>query len=214
MATINITVTDLTFPEELEDKFCKFRPLISVKYKNTQGKSIFAREALPGLGPRDYWECEKDNKKKPNYVRHATLPKVDMDRVPDTQKEIVFDDLDLKSLERVEVELFDIDIKTALEKLGQKALKKLLDPKVMALINPTLPVTLTLVKKAVEEGTGKTVVDLEKGIITKLIGKDDGAARTIWTRSQKLTEPPTEPLTLTGPGTEGDFSITLEMEVS
>jgi hypothetical protein len=53
MATIDITVTDLTFPANLEDKFCKFRPLISVRYKDSQDKTNFAREALPGLGPRD-----------------------------------------------------------------------------------------------------------------------------------------------------------------
>jgi hypothetical protein len=34
MATIDITVTDLTFPDKLEDKYCKFRPLISVRYQD------------------------------------------------------------------------------------------------------------------------------------------------------------------------------------
>jgi hypothetical protein len=48
MASIDITVTDLTFPANLEDKYCKFRPLISVRYKDSQGQTAYAREALPG----------------------------------------------------------------------------------------------------------------------------------------------------------------------
>ncbi len=79
MTTIVVTLTDLTFPANLEDKFCKFRPLISLKYRDSDNKITFAREVLPGLGKRDYWECEKDNKSKPNYVRHQTEPKVDME---------------------------------------------------------------------------------------------------------------------------------------
>jgi hypothetical protein len=213
MANIDITVTDLTFPANLEDKYCKFRPLISVRYKNSEGKTTYAREALPGLGPRDYWECEKDNRKKDNYVRHDTLPKVDMDKLDVSQREILFSDLDVKSLERVEVEIFDIDIKTGLEKALQTGLK-LLPQDALVLINPALPVTLTLVKEAVERGTGKKVDDLEKGLINKLIGKEDGAARSIWVHSQDLTDPPAPSITITGPGKQGSYSITLQMEVT
>lgn len=214
MATIDIIVTDLTFPAKLEDKYCKFRPLISVRYRDSQNNITYAREALPGLGPRDYWECEKGNKKKDNYVRHDTLPKVDMDKLDVSQREIIFNDLDVKTFERVEVEIFDIDVKSALEKLGQFALKQLLDQNVLQFINPALPVTLTLVKDAIEKGTGKKVVDLEKGLINKLIGKEDGAARSIWLHSQDLTNPPPQTLTITGPGKQGNYSVTLTMDVT
>jgi hypothetical protein len=215
MATIDIVVTDLTFPANLEDKFCKFRPLISVRYTDSQGKINFAREALPGLGPRDYWECEKDNKKKSNYVRSDTAPKVDMDKVDVSQREIIFNDLDIKSLTRVEIELFDIDIKVGWEKVVSKGLQ-MLPANALALINPALPITLNLVKSKVEQATGKKVPDLEKALINKLIGKEDGAARTIWTKSQDLTNPAPEnqTLTLTGPGTEGNFSMTLTLAVT
>lgn len=213
MANIDITVTDLTFPANLEDKYCKFRPLISVRYKNSEGKTTYAREALPGLGPRDYWECEKDNRKKDNYVRHDTLPKVDMNKLDVSQREIIFSDLDVKSLERVEVEIFDIDIKTGLEKALQTGLK-LLPQDALVLINPALPVTLTLVKEAVERGTGKKVDDLEKSLINKLIGKEDGAARSIWVHSRDLTNPPAPSITITGPGKQGNYSLTLQLEVT
>jgi len=213
MATIDVVVTDLTFPANLEDKFCKFRPLISLRYKDSQGKPTHAREALPGLGPRDYWECEKDNKKKDNFVRHDTLPKVDMNKLDISQREIIFNDLDVKKLERVEVEIFDIDIKTGLEKMVQTGLK-MLPQDALVLINPALPITLTLVKEAVEKGTGKKVDDLEKSLINKLIGKEDGAARSIWVHSQDLADPPPQSLTITGPGKQGNYSITLQMEIT
>jgi len=84
----------------------------------------------------------------------------------------------------------------------------------LVLINPALPVTLTLVKNAVEKGTGKKVDDLEKSLINKLIGKEDGAARSIWVRSQELTNPPPQTLTITGPGKQGSYSVTLRVDVS
>ncbi len=211
--TLDIVVTDLTFPEKLEDKYCKFRPLISVRYRNSEDKIAYAREALPGLGNRDYWECERDNNKKDNYVRHATLPKVDMDKVDISKREIVFDGLDVKKLERVEIELFDIDIKVGWEKVVQTVLKSL-PADVVTMINPAIPLSLAVLKTAVEKGTGKKVDDLEKGLIAKAIGKDDGAARSIWVRSQELATPPPKQLTLTGPGTQGNYSMTLTMDVS
>lgn len=213
MDTIEIVLTDLSFPDDLNDKYCKFRPLISVKYKDSKGKSVYAREALPGLGKRDYWECEKDNKKKSNWVRHETEPKVDMDKVDISKREIVFEDLDIKELKRVTVEIFDVDIKSGWEKWMQTGLK-MLPPDAMALINPALPLTLTMVKEAVQKGTGKNVGDLEKDLINRLIGKEDGAARSIWTKSKTLKEPPDEPLVIKGGGDKGNFSVTLEMDVS
>ncbi|HEY0319873.1 MAG TPA: hypothetical protein VGC66_02775 [Pyrinomonadaceae bacterium] len=213
MATIDIVLTDLTFPLKLEDKYCKFRPLISVRYRDSQGNINYAREALPGLGNRDYYECEKGNKNKDNYVRSATDPKVDMDKVDISQREIIFNGLDIKSIERVEIELFDIDIKVGWEKVLQTTLK-MLPANALQFINPALPVTLTLVKGALEKATGKNVADLEKDLINKAIGKEDGAARSIWVRSQDLTSPPPQTLTLTGPGTQGNYSISLKMDVS
>jgi hypothetical protein len=212
MSTVEITLTDLTFPANLEDKYCKFRPLISLRYRDFLGNRQYAREALPGLGPRDYWECEKKNKKKDDYVRHATLPKVDMDKVDVTKREISFT-LDVMSFERIEIELFDIDIKTGFEQIVQIGLQSL-PPDVLSQLNPGLPPNLTLIKGAVEQATGTKVDDLEKGLLDKLIGKADGTARSIFVRSQDLTTPPQETVTLAGPGKQGDYSISLKLDVA
>src|SRR5437762_1750064 len=204
MATIDVVVTDLTFPANLDDKYCKFRPLISIRYRDSHDTITYAREALPGLGPRDYWECEKGNKNKAGYVRHDTLPRVDTENKLDISKrEIIFRDLDVKTLERVEVEIFDIDIKTGLEKLGETVLK-LLPEVALPFINPALPLTLTAIKAAVEKGTGQKLVDLETGLINKAIGREDGAARSIWAHSKDLTNAPAQTSTITGSGNKGD----------
>jgi hypothetical protein len=213
MNSVNITITDLTFPDKLEDKYCKFRPVVSLRYKDSNDKTTYAREVLPGLGKRDYWECEKDNKNKDGYVRHDTLPKVDMENKLDISKrEITFDDLDIKTFDRIEVEIFDIDIKVGWEVTVSK-LATLIPADALTLLNPALPPTLMLVKAAVEKATGKNVKDLEKGLISKLVGKEDGAARSIFARSQTLTNPPQTSVTLAGPGTQGNYSVSLEIEV-
>ncbi len=213
MATINLTITDLTFPAGLEDKFCKFRPLISIKYKNSEGQPAFAREALPGLGKRDFWECEKDNAKKDGYVRHDTEPKVDMDKLDISQREILFSDLDIKSLDRIDIELLDIEVKNLPEKIFQEVLKRL--PETVAPFLPaTMPITIIAIKTAFEKSTGQKVGDLEKSLLNKAIGKEDGAARSIWVKSMDLTTPPPETITLKGPGKQGNFSMTLKFEMT
>jgi hypothetical protein len=214
MATINIALTDLSFPAKLDDKYCKFRPLVSVRYRNSDNKIAYAREAVPGLGKRDYWECEKDNKNKPGYARHATEPRVDMGKLPPSQREIMFEDLDVKKLERVEVELFDVDINTGFWDKLRENLVKALPVAVAPFIPVALPLTLTIIKEAVEKGTGKQVADLQKGLLSKAMGKEDGVARTLWAGSAKLTDEPQQTLTLSGSGVEGDYSLTLDLEVT
>jgi hypothetical protein len=214
MDTIIVTLTDLTFPAKLEDKFCKFRPLISIRYRDSNDKIMFAREAMPGLGKRDYWECEKGNKNKPDFVRHPSEPKVDMDKVGISQREITFNGLDIKKLERLDLEVFDIDIKSGFFDAFKDNLLKVLPVAAAPFFPATLPVTLTLIKSAVEQATNKKISDLQKGLIDKAIGKEDGAARSIFAHSQVLTSEPEQTITLQGAGVQGDYSVTLEIEAS
>ena len=214
MDTLDITLSDLTFPAKLEDKFCKFRPLISIKYRDSNNKLMFAREAMPGLGKRDYFECEKGNKNKPDFVRSDSEPKVDMNKVGISSREITFSDLDIKKLERLEVEIFDIDIKSGFFDAFKDNLLKVLPVAAAPFLPATLPVTLTLIKNAVEQGTNKKVSDLKKSLIDKAIGKEDGAARSIFAKSQTLTDEPSQTITLAGPGVQGEYSVTLEIEAS
>src|SRR5262245_4449194 len=214
MDTIVVTVTELTFPPKLEDKFCKFRPLISIRYRDSNDKIMFAREAMPGLGKRDYWECEKDNKSKPDFVRHDSEPKVDMDRLGISRREITFSDLTVDKLERVDLELLDIDIKSGFFDALKDNLLKVLPVAITPFLPATLPLSLTLIKSAIEQGTNKKIADLQKGLIDKAIGKEDGAARTIFTHSQTLATESKQTITLTGAGVQGDYSMTMEIEAT
>lgn len=214
MDTINVTLTGLTFPAKLEDKFCKFRPLISIRYRDSNDKIMFAREAMPGLGKRDYWECEKDNKNKPEYVRHDSEPKVDMNKLAISKREVTFSDLDVKTLERADVEIFDIDVNAGFFDALKGNVLNILPVAAAPFIPVTLPLTLMLIKSAIEQGTGKKVSDLEKGLIAKAIGKEDGAARSLWTHSQALTSEPKQRISISGPGVQGDYSVTLEIEAT
>ena len=211
MDTIIVTLTDLTFPKNLEDKFCKFRPLISIRYRDSNDKIMFAREAMPGLGKRDYFECEKGNKSKPDFVRHDSEPKVDTNKVSISSREITFSGLDVKKLERLDLEVYDIDIKSGFFDAFKDNLIKVLPVAAAPFLPATLPLTLTLIKGAVEQGTNKKVSDLQKGLIDKAIGKEDGAARSIFAQSQPLTTEPAQTVTLTGAGVHGDYSVTLEI---
>ena len=160
MDTLDVTLTDLTFPAKLEDKFCKFRPLISIRYRDSNNKLMFAREAMPGLGKRDYFECEKGNKNNPDFVRHDSEPKVDMNKLGVSRREIIFSDLDIKNLERLDVEIFDIDIKSGFFDAFKDNLLKVLPIAATPFLPATLPVTLTLIKSALEQGTNKKISDL------------------------------------------------------
>lgn len=214
MDTIIVTLTDLTFPAKLEDKFCKFRPLISIRYRDSNDKIMFAREAMPGLGKRDYFECEKGNKNKPEFVRHDTQPKVDTNKLAISSRELTFSDLDVKKLERLDLEVFDVDIKSGFFDGLKDNLLTVLPVAAAPFIPATLPLTLTLIKGAVEKGTNKKVSDLQKGLIDKALGKEDGAARSIFANSKPLTSEPSQTVTLAGAGVQGDYSVTLEIATS
>ena len=213
MATIDVTLTDLIFPATLKDAFCKFRPLISIRYRDSSDRIMFAREALPGLEKHDYWECEKGNKNKPEYVRDDAGHRLDTNKVDVSKREVIFNDLDIKKLERVEVEIFDIDVSGFWDKLRVEVLK-VVPVAAAAFIPATLPLSLMLLKTAVEQGTGKKVTDLEKGLIDKAMGKADGAARSIWVHSQPLASDPKQTINITGAGVQGNYSVALEIGVS
>jgi len=209
MTTINISLTDLTFPPNLSDEYCKFRLLIGVRYRDSKMRILYAREALPGVGKRDYWECEEANKNQENYVRHHSEPRLDIEKIDISRREIIFTDLSMRHLERIEAELFDVDIKTGLEQVVQGVLKML--PAVAArYIDPSGSITLRLIKEALERAAGKKIAELEPALIAKALGKEDGAARSIWLRSYNLDVFPDKPIVISGPGRAGGYSVTLE----
>src|SRR5437660_2658386 len=109
MPNVDLTVTDFTFPADLKDKYAAFRLQVFLRYAEADGKLVDVMEVIPGAGDKDYWECENGNKKKPNFVRHPTLPKIDTTKVDESAREALFAGLKFKTLERVTVKIYDIE---------------------------------------------------------------------------------------------------------
>ena len=123
MPNVRLTVTDFTFPTDLKDDFAAFRLIVSMRYIDQDDKLVDVKEVIPGAGNEDYWECEKGNKKKKNFVRHPTLPKIDTTKVDESRREAVFAGLTFKSLERVAVKIYDIEKDGKWDKALDKGLK-------------------------------------------------------------------------------------------
>jgi hypothetical protein len=123
MANVTLTVTDFTFPADLKDDFASFRLSITLRYLDQEDKLIDVMEVIPGAGDKDYWECEKGNKKKPNFVRDSKLPKIDTTKVDQAAREALFKNLNFKSLERVTVKIYDIEKDGKWDKVFREGLK-------------------------------------------------------------------------------------------
>lgn len=80
MSHIILTVTDLMFPADLLDKYTAFR-LKSIFAMPIRRQFEAGNGVTPGAEENDHWECEKKNKKRQNFVRHPTLPKIDTTKV-------------------------------------------------------------------------------------------------------------------------------------
>lgn len=109
MPNVLFTVTDFKFPADIKDKFAAFRLAVSLRYVKTDGTLAVVRDFIPGAGNEDYWECEKGNKGKANYVRHPTLPQIDTTKVGVPRREVLFSGLEFQSLDRVSVKIYDVE---------------------------------------------------------------------------------------------------------
>ena len=123
MANIKLTVTDFTFPADLKDDFAAFRLSVFLRYTDKDDILVDVMEVIPGAGDADYWECEKGNKKKANYVRDAKLPKIDTSMVDESRREALFSGIDFKSLERVTVKIYDVEKDGKWDKVLREGLK-------------------------------------------------------------------------------------------
>lgn len=123
MTNVRLTVNDFTFPADLKDKYAAFRLVVTLRYSDSAGKLIDVMEVVPGAGDADYWECEKGNKNKPNYVRDPSSPRIDTSKVSVSRREAIFSDLDLQTLERVTVKIYDVEKDGKWDKIAREAIK-------------------------------------------------------------------------------------------
>lgn len=210
MAIFELTLKDFTFPVDLPEERSTFRFLVDIRYTDMEGKFATAHAVLPGLDT--YWECEKAHKGKPNYVRHATLPKLDMGPNGVDEWDRLIIRLPAKELHAVLVKVFDV------EKVGGllDTIKDTLGSIVQALLGTAttaatgaVPTTAAFAKGAM----GDAFQDIESFLLAKLSNVKDETF-LLFKRSTKDSLDKTGPISIKGPGLKGDYTVDVTLNVT
>jgi hypothetical protein len=213
MTNVRFNMTDFTFPVNLKDDFAAFRIYLVLRYIDKDGKYVDVKEAMPGAGEKDYWECEKGNKKKLNYVRRNDAPKIDLSKTPESGNEALFEGLESKSLERVMVSIYDIEKDGFFDKFWREA-AKLGFQAGLDLLSAGTAITvgniLTALKKKNEERS-----DIEKhfdDLLQKSIKA--GKTRLLWEHSADITKAKNgDHFAVTGNSPLGIFTVDFSMHI-
>lgn len=208
MANVILTVTDLTFPADLEDKFAAFRLHVTLRYLDTDDNLVDVKEVIPGAGEKDYWECEKKNSKKENFVRHPTLPKIDTSIIDESAREVLFAGLKLKSLERVSVKIYDVEKDGLKDKILRTALKTAFGLG-LAMLPAGTAITVGNVLKALKDSKKADRTEIEKKFDDFIDANvKAGKTRLLWEHSADVEGMTSgDPFAVTGNSKEGIFTV-------
>jgi len=206
MANFELTFEGFTFPKELPQARSTFRFLIDIRYIDPDGKLATTHAVLPGLDT--YWECEKEKEGEASYVRHKTLPQIDMNKIDEWDKLIVL--LKAKELHSLQVKVFDIE-KTGgiLDKLKEYAgtIIGALIGKATAAVTGGLPAPPDFAKDVF----GAAVHDVETFALAQLAGiKQQNSL--IFKRSHKsFPAAPGGTFKIEGEGTNGKYEVSIKV---
>ncbi len=118
MKTIEITLTDFRFPRCLPDGKANFRFVVDLRYINHKGQSVTQQAVLPSPDT-SFWECDKEEKCAPNYVRddgdEDGYSRFDMCAVNDWDKLIFY--LKAESVHSIQFKIFDVNREDAWDKM-------------------------------------------------------------------------------------------------
>jgi len=187
VSNIILTITDFTFPADLPDKFAAFRLQVYLRYADADGNLKEVMEVTPGAGEKDYWECEKKNKSKPNFVRHPTLPKIDTTKVDVSAREVLFSGLKFASLDRVTVKTYDVEKDGTFDKVVRGALKVAFPVAVNLLSAGTAITVGNILSELKKQGKPENRSEIEKKFDEVIDStKKAGKSRLIWTHSADI----------------------------
>jgi hypothetical protein len=214
MPNVSFTMTDFTFPANLKDAFATFRIQLALRYTDKDGKFVDVKEILPGAGENDFWECEKGNKGKKNFVRQKDAPKIDISKIPESGAEALFAGLAFKSLNRVMVTIFDIEKDGKLDKFWRGAVKIAFGA-ALDLLPAGTAITVGNVLKALKKKPDDRS-DIEKqfdDLIDK--SKKAGKTRLLWEHSTNIsTVVNGGHFAVTGDSPLGIFTVQFATEIS
>jgi hypothetical protein len=210
MPTFELTLNDFTFPKTLPESRSTFRFLIDLRYIDSDGKFATTHAVLPGLD--SYWECEKQHKGEANFVRHPTLPKLDMNSIDEWDRMIVM--LKATSLHSLQIRVIDIE-KTGgfLDKIKDYAgaiVEALIGKATSAVTGAVVPPTF------LKDVFGHAVHDVEAFALSQLAGakRQDSL---IFKKGLTTSDFPASPggaLSLKGSGTAGEYQIDLNVKIT
>lgn len=206
MPNFELTLDGFTFPKDLPEARSTFRFLIDIRYIDPDGKFATAHAVLPGLDT--YWECEKEKEGEASFVRHKTLPKIDMDKIDEWDRLIVL--LKARELHSLQVKVFDI------EKTGGflDRIKEYAGMIVEALIGKATSAATVGIPAPdfAKDAFGAAVHDVETFALAQLAGiKQQNSL--IFKRSEKsFPASPGGAFKIKGAGTKGDYEVDIKVK--
>jgi hypothetical protein len=215
MPNILLTVTDFTFPADLKDKYASFRLQVYLRYTDADGKLVDVMEVIPGAGDEDYWECEKGNKNRPNFVRDPKLPRLDTTKVDEAARQAVFAGLKYKALDRVRVKVYDIEKDGQWDKILRKGLKLAFGVGI-ELLSAGTAITVGNVLSVLKKSKAADRSEVEKQFDDMIdASKKAGRTRLIWEHSADIEGITSgDPFAVTGNSQLGVFTINFASEIT
>lgn len=205
MPNFELTLEGFTFPKDLPEARSTFRFLIDIRYIDPDGKFATTHAVLPGLDT--YWECEKEKEGEASFVRHKTLPKIDIDKIDEWDRLIVL--LKAKELHSLQIKVFDI------EKSGGflDRIKEYAGMIVEALVGKATTVATGGIPAPdfAKDAFGAAVHDVETFALAQLAGVKQQNS-LIFKRSEKsFPAAPGGAFKIKGAGTKGDYEVEIKV---
>ena len=118
--TYEILLEDFRFPRALPNSRANFRLVLDVRYVRSNGTFATEHAIMPGLD--SYWECDREKKNDPDYVRGAddgASSRVDVGRLDPWDRLVMV--LHANSVYAVQVKAFDVNREDVWNRLKEAA---------------------------------------------------------------------------------------------
>jgi hypothetical protein len=118
--TYEILLEDFRFPRALPNSRANFRLVLDVRYLRSNGTFATEHAIMPGLD--SYWECDREKKNEPDYVRGAddgASSRVDVGRLDPWDRLVMV--LHANSIYGVQVKAFDVNREDVWNRLKEAA---------------------------------------------------------------------------------------------
>jgi hypothetical protein len=200
ISTYSLSLTGFRFPKALPAKRSNFRFVADVRYISGRGDFDTAHAVLPDLDR--FWECDKDKRDVPEYVRGPNAGKFgtfDMTTIDEWDRLVLLVRGD--GIHSVQFKVFDIDRPDFLDRVGGA-----LGDVVRAVVGrggDALPEATGVLSGAL----GNAAADVESALLTRLAGGD----RLLFRGSAQLDTP--GEYVVSGLGEKGEYAIRCELEV-